>query len=346
MGFTSFLFGGSKSAEMASDSQARFSTRSYSRAADSRNDALEDGWGDDRGLAAQAAHKPVQNNSRSVAGGLVEHKHGIAKDKLNDQLAHVHEQNMQLRAFVEDRDAQIAKLNQELRDEKTRSGQQAQQIQTAHAQVQSHASQVQTQATELHKQGQQIDTLSRNLYNARVTNNTNSQALNLLQQSVSDEQERADVAIEENKVLRDNLEECKAQIFEMQPIEGFSDTQLVQATKDLCEYIETWVFTTFPDAENALTYLLSRQSTVGTRNLVESCMSRQEVRLTVMYPKLDLNLVAVFVLRHLHEVFLASHRVLPGLDSTTETTVHAMVEGLESVEPPRGRLATTERGRH
>ena len=320
--------------EMTSDSATRH-TRSTSRNVD------EHASGGLSHAAAQAAvgHAPIThrsstshqtsvvNASRPNTNNTTEDANTTetrtSEDKCSDTLA--------LKAQIglsEDelmlREAQIRSLQEALTTERSRNTEQASSLQAAQTQIQ-------TQDT-------QIRTLNRNLHNLQVTINTNANTANLLQNAYQDEKNNTKAAIEENDSLRQNLEDCKEQIFKMQPMACLTDSQIGLMYSGLCDTIQVWVATTFADIDDGLMTLLSGDHDGVGAKAVKMLMRQEEIALTITHPVVDNNILGMFVLRYLHETVLKPERIYPGVNKALGKILKGIMNGMKTLDPPRGKL--------
>lgn len=140
----------------------------------------------------------------------------------------------------------------------------------------------------------------------------------------------------EISALRKDLEDCKGRIFAMQPVQGMTDTQLLDLYRDLCQNIEDCVETCFDDVDNALISMANAQQTESRGSLVLSHFVLSELEATVVHSSIDKPMLGSFIFRVLYDGILKEDLPVPGLPEECEWLLNA---------PRRryGRLASSER---
>ena len=309
-----YVLGRSDSAEMTSDPQIRRQTRS---------------------MTGPSTH-PVSSPAMQIIPGTADRGHVSSSDPRATspvphssavkaaELAHLADQNAALRKRVNSTELDLALKGSRLEDL-----QKLLQAEQFHNSTQ--ANQLHSAQTQLQTKDSEIADLNRKVHNLQVS-------VNHLQMTKQNAHSSLDAAGEEIRLLKDNLEESKEQIFRMQPVQCSTDAQIAQKYQNLCDSIETWVATTFGDRDDCLTTLWNgREAGIGSR-LITTHLKQREVELAANCAIIDNNMLANLILRYIGDSILAPHQIYPGASDDTQATLNDILEGLRKLDPPRGKF--------
>ena len=309
-----YVLGRSDSAEMTSDPQFRRHTRSMTGppARPVSSPAMQ--------IDSGTAINGQVSSSNPGATSPVPHSNAVKAA----ELTHLADHNDALRERVNSTELELALkesrldgLQKELQAEQTRNNTQANQL---------HSAQTQLQTRDL-----DIARLNRELHNHRVS-------ANQLQIAKQNAHSSLDAAGEEIRLLKDNLDEFKEQIFRMQPVQCSTDAQIAHKYQNLCESIESWVATTFGDRDDCCVTLWNgRVDGIGPK-LITTHLSQREVQLAADCAMIDNNMLANLIIRYIRTGILKP--LYPGGSDKTQAMLNSIVEGLRKLNPSRGRSDT------
>ncbi|KIV84784.1 hypothetical protein PV11_00542 [Exophiala sideris] len=147
-----------------------------------------------------------------------------------------------------------------------------------------------------------------------------------------------DGAHSEIRLLKKDLEDCKERIFAMQPVQGMSDTQLLDAYNGLCRNIEEWVETCFDEVDNALIRMADAQKRDKKDSLVWLFFPRIELQAIAENNSMDKPMLMSFIFRVLYDHILMMDIPVPGLPRDCEVILNSLTDCIGKVHPAKGKF--------
>lgn len=146
----------------------------------------------------------------------------------------------------------------------------------------------------------------------------------------------------ETQTLMKNLEECKDRIFDAQPVQGMTDTELRSMYTRLCNRLEYWVDEHFDDIDSPGSMRALRLPPDDESDLSLQYFSQREFDAVRAQPELSIMFLVTLVTRHLQYCLLGPARIFPGMDKLTESWLHDIVNGIGELRPEQGKADSPE----
>ena len=142
----------------------------------------------------------------------------------------------------------------------------------------------------------------------------------------------------EKETLGEDLEECKEQIFRMQPIDVATDADIGTQYKTFCRTVETWAERQFGRAEGVLEniqQLLAPQWYMSA--FLREYLGNGELAIIEDNPTAQVALARYLVHRHLFERILGQSDFHECLDVGSNELLDLILSGIRELTPKRGR---------
>jgi hypothetical protein len=153
-----------------------------------------------------------------------------------------------------------------------------------------------------------------------------------------------DKTMKEHEALNKKLEECKARLFKMQPVQLFTEDEICQQYTGLCGAIDDWAEESFGhvddlDLRQVLTPL---QNTGAVWDHIEHYVKKPGV-LELLSRRDDSNfhVVQYLIVRIIYEQLWEKTMWLPGMQSRDQQLLEGIIESMRYLKPLRGKQACT-----
>ena len=143
---------------------------------------------------------------------------------------------------------------------------------------------------------------------------------------------------QENQKLQNSLEKCKERIFNIQPVEEISDTQIAEEYASLCENIGDWAERQLGDYDNFLERVPSATWKEGLEDFVRDYFEEDGyVEVIGKYPAAAVLFARNVIAQHIHDFFLVECKHYPGLCIEHENLLTMLEESMRDFKPRRGK---------
>ena len=135
-----------------------------------------------------------------------------------------------------------------------------------------------------------------------------------------------------------SLEKCKAQIFDMQPLEHLTDSELKDQYKDLCDTIGVFAELQFGDSDNPLQELLAAVPPPQLQHPVQTCFTRDGyIELVKKFPEAGVSFIRCLLARYSYCAALDEQKYYPGLGAEKAAFLAFLEQALSTGPAKRGK---------
>jgi hypothetical protein len=140
--------------------------------------------------------------------------------------------------------------------------------------------------------------------------------------------------------LKTCLDDCKDQIFRMQPIEYMTDSQIGEQYVALCEAISDWTDRQFGELEDPISAIAKIMNRPDTAQVIdEFFVGTGYLQIASYYPSLGCIILTVFIHLYWHHAVLHEEIFFPGLNPAWQGLVSFVEHGMRTSQPSRGNTA-------
>ena len=168
-------------------------------------------------------------------------------------------------------------------------------------------------------------------------------ATTALQVELQETREELAKAQEENNQLAVSLEECKDQIFSMQPDQQPSDQDICERYDSLCNAVGQWVDTQVGDGGGLLTPSQVAALTPTQVCFLQGFIARDFLEHVDRFPRAETSLVETLIHGLLYDKILESEQHCLGIPSAAETFLNKIDEGLKRLGSAKGKVKKIHR---
>ena len=141
----------------------------------------------------------------------------------------------------------------------------------------------------------------------------------------------------QNRVLSENLTECKDDLLRLQPPSQISDSEISEQYSNFHQHISRWIDDETEDSQ----MLEHRFDAIAPNNddlpeILRKYIRNDHLRLAKKYPSAQPLILRSVVQRYLNECIFGEEIYLFGLDSRTTELLKGIEHGMERLEPQRG----------
>lgn len=137
--------------------------------------------------------------------------------------------------------------------------------------------------------------------------------------------------------LQKCLDDCKEQIFKMQPLEHMTDSEIADHYRSLCESVSDWTDKQFGDFENPFSRLQEYCGEEASARLVHKYVVQGPgMDVVQRYPDAGSTIITFLIHHHLHHSILRENLYYPSLNEKCEEFISFIENAMRKNEPRRG----------
>jgi hypothetical protein len=145
--------------------------------------------------------------------------------------------------------------------------------------------------------------------------------------------------------LKDDLEECKNKVLQLQPLQATPDSEISTQYSRLCTELGNWSDRQFYYAEGVFANITTINWRKEFSSLLETYLSGEHLALIELYPKAEGTMVRYMMHRQLHESIIVDSTYHDCIPTKLNGGLELISTGMKKLEPKRSRYSLTPSSR-